>query len=409
MQANYQAWQVASPVDSYFYFKITNIPPKGMLYLKFNFNMDRRNFVTQSVIATAATIAGTSIQSFGGILNVNGMTKTDATIAHYRPLTLAGLGGVAAGNGFHENPDQDVNAALDAAWNAGIRYFDTSPWYGLGLSERRFGHFLRNKKREEYTLSTKVGRILIPDNNFELKDGLWKGKLNFNYKYDYSAAGVRKSVEDSLQRLGLPYLDIVYIHDLSPDNKDFKGKWLEYFEQAKNGAMPELTKMREEGLIKGWGLGVNTIEPAIKAMEVADPDIFLIATQYSLIKHEDALNKLFPICEKKGVSIVVGAPLNAGFLAGADRYDYSGTFPEGSKEKLSRLKEVAAKHNVDLRSAALQFCAAPKVISGVIPGAWKADQAANNAASFKAVIPKAFWDKLKKEKLIAANAAVPSV
>lgn len=370
--------------------------------------MDRRNFVAQSAIATVAAIAGTSLPSFGSYLNEKEMSKTDAASRRYRPVTLSGLGGVAAGNGFHENPDQDVNAALEAAWNAGVRYFDTSPWYGLGLSERRFGHFLRNKNREEYTLSTKVGRVLSGDKDFSLPDGLWKGKLNFNYKYDYSAAGVRRSVEDSLQRLGLPYLDIVYIHDLSPDNKDFKGEWLKYFQQAQQGAMPELAKMRQEGLIKAWGLGVNTIEPAIKAIEVADPDIFLIATQYSLIKHEEALNKLFPLCEKKDISIVVGAPLNAGFLAGVDRYDYSGEFPEGVQNKLNQLKQVANKHNVDLRTAALQFCAAPKVISGVIPGAWKASQAADNAASFKAVIPKAFWDDLKKEKLIASNAAVPS-
>jgi D-threo-aldose 1-dehydrogenase len=371
--------------------------------------MDRRNFVAQTVMASAATIAVASLPSFGGILNIDNRIKTDAGKAGYRPLTQSGFGGVAAGNGFHENPDQNINNALEASWNAGVRYFDTSPWYGLGLSERRFGHFLRNKKREEYTLSTKVGRILTPDHNFELKDGLWKGKLNFSYQYDYTAAGVRKSVEDSLQRLGLPYLDIVYIHDLSPDNKDFKGKWLEYFEQAKNGAMPELTRMRNEGLIKGWGLGVNTIAPALMAMEAADPDIFLIATQYSLIKHEDAVEQLFPIAERRGISIVIGAPLNAGFLAGVDRYDYSGTFPQGSKEKLSRLKAIAAKHHVDLRSAALQFCAAPKVVSAVIPGASNAEQAAGNAASFKAVIPKAFWDELKKEKLIASKAAVPSV
>jgi D-threo-aldose 1-dehydrogenase len=375
--------------------------------------MNRRNFVATSAVAAAAVVAGTSLPSFGSILKQNDMNQTDVNQSgvapkRYRPLSLSGLGGVAAGNGFHENPDQEVNAGLEAAWNNGVRYFDTSPWYGLGLSERRFGHFLRNKKREEFTLSTKVGRVLIAEKDFTMPDGLWKGKLNFNYKYDYSAAGVRKSVEDSLQRLGLPYLDIVFIHDLSPDNEDFKGKWLDYFEQAKNGAMPELTKMREEGLIKAWGLGVNTIEPAIKAIEVADPDIFLIATQYSLIKHEDALNKLFPLCEKKDISIVVGAPLNAGFLAGVDRYDYTGKFPDGAKEKLSSLKQIAAKHKVDLRSAALQFCAAPKVVSGVIPGAWKATQATDNASSFKTVIPNAFWDDLKKQKLIAANAAVPA-
>ncbi|CAM3383134.1 aldo/keto reductase [Flavobacterium chungbukense] len=326
----------------------------------------------------------------------------------YRPLTVSGLGGVAAGNGFHENPDTAVNEALEAAWNSGVRYFDTSPWYGLGLSERRLGHFLRNRKREEYTLSTKVGRLLTPDEDFKLENGLWKGRLNFSYRYDYSAEGTRKSIEDSLQRLGLPYLDIVYIHDLSPDNQDMKENWTVYFDQALKGAIPELTRMREEGIIKAWGFGVNTLEPALKAIEQADPDIFLSATQYSIIKHEEALRTLFPACEKRNISIVVGAPLNAGFLAGVERYDYSGTFPAGVMEKRKRLLGICSIHGVDLRTAALQFSAAPAVVSAVIPGAWNPKQAAANAASFKAEIPKAFWAALKEGKLIAEDAPVPA-
>jgi len=335
------------------------------------------------------------------------MNKTNNQNKRYRPLSISGLGGVGAGNGFHEHPDISINEALEAAWNSGVRYYDTSPWYGLGLSERRFGHFLRNQKREEFTLSTKVGRLLTADNDFKLENGLWKGKLNFSYRYDYSAAGTRRSIEDSLQRLGLPYLDIVYIHDLSPDNEDMKENWIEYFDEALKGAIPELTKMREEGIIKAWGFGVNTLEPALKAIEQADPDIFLSATQYSLIKHEDALNSLFPVCEKRDISIVVGAPLNAGFLAGVERYDYSGTFPDGVIEKRNKLLAISKKHDVDLRTAALQFSAAPKVVSAVIPGAWNPEQVSANAASFKVSIPKAFWDELKHEKLIAENAPVP--
>lgn len=368
-----------------------------------NNDMDRRKFVTHTTLAAAGILASGNLSAFA--------LKNDETLMNqnqkYRPLSTSGLGGVAAGNGFHENPDKDVNEALAAAWNSGVRYYDTSPWYGLGLSERRFGHFLRNQKREEFTLSTKVGRVLTGDKDFELKDGLWKGKLNFKYHYDYSAAGIRRSIEDSLQRLGLPYLDIVYIHDISPDNGDMKENWVKYFDEALKGAMPELTKMRKEGIIKAWGMGVNTIEPAVKAIEQADPDIILSATQYSLIKHEDALNKLFPVCEKSGVSVVVGAALNAGFLAGVDRYDYSGKFPEGVKEKLAKLTAIAKKHNTDLRTAALQFSAAPKVVSAVIPGAWNAGQATANAESFSAVIPAAFWDDLKSQKLIAANAPTP--
>ncbi len=324
----------------------------------------------------------------------------------FRPLTLSGLGGVAIGNGFNENPDIECLQTMEAAWNAGVRYFDTSPWYGLGISERRMGLFLKDKKREDYTISTKIGRVLEPHDDFRMQ-GTWKGRLNFSYRYDYSAAGVRKSVEDSLQRLGISSLDIVFIHDLSPDNGDMKEDWVKYFDEAARGAMPELTRMREEGLIKAWGFGVNTIEPVLKAIEVADPDIFLSACQYSLIHHIDDLDKVFPKAAGRGISIVVGAPLCAGFLSGKDRYLYKGQFPEGVREKLSALQAVARRHNVDLRTAALQFSAAPDVVSAVIPGAHTPRQAEENAASFNEKIPAAFWEELRHEKLIAAHAPVP--
>lgn len=326
----------------------------------------------------------------------------------FRPLTLSGLGGVAIGNGFNENPDIECLQTMEAAWNAGVRYFDTSPWYGLGISERRMGLFLKDKKREDYTISTKIGRVLEPHDDFKMQ-GTWKGRLNFSYRYDYSAAGVRKSVEDSLQRLGISSLDIVFIHDLSPDNGDMKEDWVKYFDEAARGAMPELTRMREEGLIKAWGFGVNTIEPILKAIEVADPDIFLSACQYSLIHHIDDLDKVFPKAAERDISIVVGAPLCAGFLSGKDRYLYKGQFPGGVREKLSALRNVAVRHNVDLRTAALQFSAAPDVVSAVIPGAHTPSQAEENAASFSEKIPAAFWEELRHEKLIAAHAPVPKV
>lgn len=325
----------------------------------------------------------------------------------FRPSDKAGFGGVALGNGFQYNSDLDCLQAVEAAWKAGIRLFDTSPWYGLGISERRMGLFLKDQPRESFTLSTKVGRLLVPKEDFTMEQLLWKGKLNFSYTYDYSASGVRKSVEDSLQRLGLSSIDVVFIHDLSPDNGDMKDSYASYFEQAAKGAMPELTKMREEGIIKGWGLGVNTIEPILQTLDVADPDIFLSACQYSLIKHDDALNQVFPKVAARDVSIVVGAPLCAGFLSGKDRYLYDGSFPAGVKEKRTALQRVAQNHAVDLRTAALQFSAAPAEVSGVIPGAHTAEQAIQNAASFKATIPVGFWEELRHEKLIAENAPVP--
>jgi len=315
------------------------------------------------------------------------------------------MGGVALGNAFKVTPDELAEETMEGAWEAGVRYYDTSPWYGLGLSERRFGHFLDGQNREDYVISTKIGRLMVPDAKF--RHGMWKGDLGFNYKYDYTAEGARRSIEDSLQRLGIPSLDIVFIHDLSPDNEDMKEKWMEFFDVAAKGAMPELTKMRDEGLIKGWGFGVNTIEPILKALEVSDPDLFLSATQYSLMKHEDALERLFPACEKHGVSLVIGAPLNAGFLAGVDRYNYGGTIPDGFKEKREKITNIAREYGTDLRTVALQFTAAPKVVSATIPGARSAEQAKQNAESMKAKIPSEFWSALKKEELIAQNAPEP--
>lgn len=371
---------------------------------------NRRDFIQKSILGSAGIFAAPSIlhaaspSSAIPMINI----KNNHLREKFKPEWKFGMGGVAAGNGFHVNSDLQIRDALEAAWNAGVRYYDTSPWYGLGISERRMGGYLFNKNRADFVLSTKVGRVLHPDPDFSMPNGLWKGKLNMNYEYDYSADGVRKSVEQSLHRLGLSYIDIVYIHDLSRDNPDFKeGDFEKYFEQAKNGAMPELTKMREEGLIKAWGLGVNTTEPILKTIKTADPDIFLSATQYSMMLHEDDLNNVFPVCAKEGISLVIGAPLNAGFLAGRDRYDYGGTIPEGYKEKRAKMQHVADNHQVDLRTAALQFCAAPDVVASVIPGASTAEQSSANAASMNVKIPKAFWTELKSEALIAQNAPEP--
>lgn len=361
----------------------------------------RRQFLS----AATATLAASATL---GAQEPKGNTASSSTKGQrYRLLVNFGLGGVAIGNGFFETPDAQAEETLEAAWAAGVRYFDTSPWYGLGLSERRFGHFLDAQKREDFFISTKIGRLMVPDRDF--KHGMWKGQLGFNYKYDYSAEGTRRSVEDSLQRLGLPSIDIVFIHDLSPDNGDMKDKWTDYFDIAAKGAIPELTKMREEGIIKGWGFGVNTIEPILKTLEISEPDIFLSAIQYSLMKHEDSLERLFPACEKHGVSLVIGGPLNAGFLAGVDRYNYGGTIPEGFKEKRERIAAIAKEHGTDLRTAALQFTAAPKVVAATIPGARSAKQVEENAVSMKAKIPAKFWDALKNEKLIAADAPVPNL
>ncbi|WP_035916767.1 aldo/keto reductase [Flavimarina sp. Hel_I_48] len=321
-----------------------------------------------------------------------------------------GIGGVPLGNGFKVMSDKEAQQVLKAAWEAGVRYYDTSPWYGLGLSERRFGHFLHNKKRSEYTLTTKVGRILSPTE--EIPQTMWNEPAPFDYKYDYSAEAARRSIEDSLQRLGVARIDYVFIHDLSPDHNDEYPDgvdWLDQFEVAKNGAMPELAKMKEEGLIKGWGLGTNTIDPLVKTLEETEhkPDLFLSAIQYSLIDHKDSIDRLFPAVEKHDVGLIVAAPFNAGLLSGQKRYNYGGEMPKDKVERVNKIKDIAQKHDVDLVNASMQFSYAPDVVNTVLVGASKPEQIQQNVKSFDVKIPSEFWNDLKKEGLIDERAEEP--
>ncbi|EPX63325.1 L-fucose dehydrogenase [Cystobacter fuscus DSM 2262] len=331
---------------------------------------------------------------------------SETTGRHYRPRHRFGLGGVPLAGAFKPTPNADAQGALAAAWAGGVRYFDTSPWYGIGRSERRMGQFLSEQKRDEYILSTKVGRLLKAGNPPDSK--VWPEPPPFHRVYDYTADGVRRSIEDSLQRLGVERIDMVFIHDLSPDNRDMGERWTEYFDIALKGAMPELIRMREEGLIKAWGLGVNAIEPALRILKESDPDIFLSATQYTLVRHEDSLNRLQPACAERGVSIVVGSPLNVGFLAGVERIDYLGTITDDLRNRRARLDAIARRHGIDLRTAALQFASAPQTVSAVLVGARTARQIQEDIASMQVKIPADFWAELKKEKLIAEHAPVPA-
>lgn len=191
----------------------------------------------------------------------------------FRPEFRFGLGGVSIGNEFEYVTDDNAHATLAASWEAGVRYYDVSPWYGLGLAERRFGAFLHKQPRDSYLLSTKVGKLLkaSPHN---------KGKELFPFAhspndvvFDYTADGVRRSIEDSLQRLGVDRIDVVFVHDISPDNKYLPRPWTEEFETALKGAFPALSKMRDEGMIQAWGMGVNTAEPILRAIRESDPDV----------------------------------------------------------------------------------------------------------------------------------------
>jgi D-threo-aldose 1-dehydrogenase len=329
----------------------------------------------------------------------------------FKPEFRFGLGGVPLGNEFAKHTDREAEATLEASWAMGIRYYDVAPWYGMGLSERRFGHFLHGQPRDDYLLSSKVGKLFKASRNNRHAEIFPFSDSPNDLVIDYTADGVRRSIEDSLQRLGVSHLDIAYVHDLSPDFAWFPGSWEQQYEIARKGAFPALSKMRDEGIIRAWGVGVNTPDAILKVIEDADPDVCLCARQYSLIDHANALDQVFPAVRAKKVSLVIGSSLNAGFISGSPRYNYGAEnfrIPPEVIQKRDRLRAVAARHGVDLRTAALQFSAAAPESVALVVGARSAQQIEEDWNSMQARIPAGFWNELKQEKLIEENAPTPA-
>jgi D-threo-aldose 1-dehydrogenase len=379
----------------------------------------RRDFLSVTVkgsaMAVATALLSGSTSALGASEMIGGSSMEQAVSSgnegHYKPPFRFGIGGVPLGNEFAVVTDKDAYATIEAAWNAGVRYYDMAPWYGLGLAERRYGNFLHNKNRSEYVVSSKVGKLLKASKTAKNKEYFPFSPSPNDVVFDYTASGVRRSIEDSLQRLGIDSLDIAFVHDISSDNKNLPTPWQEQFEIARKGAFPELTRMREEGLIKGWGIGVNTPEPIMRLLEVSDPDVCLLASQYSLIDHKNALDQVFPAARAKNVSFVIGSSLNAGFISGSPRYNYgkeSYKIPPAFLEKRKRLRAVASNHGVDLRTAALQFSAAPDIAAALVVGASSEQQILADYTSMQTKIPAEFWAELKAQNLIEQDAPVPA-
>lgn len=317
-----------------------------------------------------------------------------------------GLGGVPIGTAFEKISDREAQDILQKAWDLGVRYYDTSPWYGLTRSERTFGAFLKDKPREDFVFSTKVGRLFrqVPEN--KVPPTMWLDPLPYDFEHSYTADAVKKAIEDSLERSGLGYIDIVYIHDLSEDQV---GDRYPYFlKQAAEGAFRVLSDYRSQGLIKAWGMGVNKIEPILDCLSMADPDICLSATQYSIIEHEDAVDRLLPAVRKAGVQLVSGAGYNSGFISGRKRYNYKDVIPKGFEEKRDRISLIARKHGIDIITAALHFVLAADEFVSIIPGASRPEQVELNVNALNRTVPTAFWQELESEGLIYENAQVPS-
>jgi D-threo-aldose 1-dehydrogenase len=322
-----------------------------------------------------------------------------------------GFGAAPLGNMFRNIPDAEAAATVEAAWDQGTRYFDTAPFYGAGLSEIRLGEVLSKHNREAYVLSTKVGRIILDEietgaRELGEKGGLFDAGRPNKIVYDYSEKGTLRSIHDSQERLGIDRIDFVWIHDIA---RDFFGdEWLARFEAARTGAFRALTRLREEGVIKAWGLGVNKVEPCELAIEMTEnrPDAFLLAGRYTLLDHERALQRLMPAAAEADVDIVVGGPYSSGILAGGSHFEYQKASAE-IVAKVETLKGIAQRYQVALKAAALQFALAHPAVAAVIPGASRPERIAEDHAALKAAIPDDFWHDLRKQGLVALTAPLP--
>lgn len=316
-----------------------------------------------------------------------------------------GLGTAPLGNMFRKVSEEEAQETIQNAWEQGIRYFDTAPFYGAGLSEIRLGEALSEKKRSDYLLSSKVGRIILKD-EMEEKSGLFEDARQNKILTDYTEEATLRSIEDSLKRLNTDYLDMIFVHDISPD---FLGdEWITKFEEARNGAFKVLDRLRDEGVIKSWGIGVNTTIPIEVAMELEEvnPDLSLTATQYTLMQHNRALERMMSLGEKTGKKFVVGAPYNSGALLGGDYFDYQPATEE-VKKQAQQLRQIADKHGISLKAAALQFSTAHPAVSAVIPGSTRPSRIKEDSSAMQETIPAVFWQELISEGLISKKAPLP--
>lgn len=320
-------------------------------------------------------------------------------------FTALGFGSAPLGNYLRALSEEDCDATLAAAWDSGLRYFDTAPLYGFGLSEDRVGRNLKQHKRSEYILSTKVGRLLEPCDASEVESGFFIDTPNMRFIYDYSYDGVMRSYEESLKRLQLDKVEILYVHDIDSFAHGKEGCEDRFRELIDEGGWRALTELRDQGDVAALGLGVNEWQPCARLLELADPDLFLLAGRYTLLEQEP-LDTLFPQCAESGVGIVIGGPYNSGVLAGRSTFNY-GEIPEEVAEKVKKLKGVCSNHGVSLPAAALQFVLAHPLVVSVIPGPQSPEETQHNVALLEDDIPAAFWNELKEKELLHSDAPVP--
>jgi D-threo-aldose 1-dehydrogenase len=319
-------------------------------------------------------------------------------------VTPLGLGCATLGGSRIDVSGEEAEAIVRAAWAAGVRYVDTAPYYGFGQAERCVGDAMRWVPRDEWVLSTKVGRLLRPHASAAEADER-RRLLPFDAVYDYSYDGIMRSFEDSLQRLGLARIDILYVHDIGA---------MQHGEEAhprlmrtlRDSGYRALEQLRAGGVIRAIGIGVNEREVLLEALEWGQWDAFLLAGRYTLLEQKP-LDDLLPKCVSAGTSIVVGGPLNSGILAGRDTWNYQ-TAPPEVVARVNAIKAVCDSHKVPLAAAALQFPLAHPAVAAIIPGPRNVEEFHNNLELLRYPIPARLWADLRDAGLLRPEAPVPA-
>jgi D-threo-aldose 1-dehydrogenase len=325
-------------------------------------------------------------------------------------FSAVGFGAAPIGNMNRVLSEADAEATVRQAWTLGLRYFDTAPLYGHGLSEQRVGAALKGEPRDSFLLSTKVGRLLEPCAPGDQDSGIYLDVPPVRIAYDYSYDGVMRSYASSLARLGLDRVDILYVHDIDAmTHGSAEAAEARTRELIDRGGWRALDELRAAGDVAAIGAGVNEWEPCARLLELADPDIFLLAGRYTLLEQE-ALATLLPACSARGVGVVVGGPFNSGVLAtgpiAGAIYNYAPA-PELILRRTAEIEAICRRHGVKLPQAALQFPLGHSSVVSVIPGGQTPDQVAQNLALLNAPIPDTLWADLKAAGLMRPDAPAP--
>jgi D-threo-aldose 1-dehydrogenase len=319
-------------------------------------------------------------------------------------VTALGFGATAIAGMYTEVTDEQAADAIHAAWDAGIRFFDTAPQYGRGNGELRLGRALKGYDRDSFTLSSKVGRLLRVDappnpDDFDPDGNPYDaGAPEVATVYDYSRDGILRAFDETMERLGVDRLDIVHVHD--PDD---------YLDEALATAFPTLIELRDQGVVRAIGAGMNQTNALERIARESDPDALLLAGRYTLLE-QTALDTFFPLCAERGIAVIAGGVFNSGLLADpspAARYNYDRA-PEALVTRALDLAAICAAHDVPLKAAALQLPAAHPVVAAVLTGARSADEVRENVELFDLDIPKALWTDLKSRGFLAENAPEPA-